>query len=95
MLLLILRILLKSKLWEISGHADHYRENMFFIQKEDSDDQYILKPMNCPFHILIYQANRHSYRSLPLRMAELGTVYRREHIGCIGGLNKSTGLYSG
>ena len=65
----------KSKLWEISGHIDHYRENMFFIQKEnEEDEQYIIKPMNCPFHILIYQANRHSYRDLPLRMAELGTV---------------------
>ncbi len=83
----------KSKLWEISGHADHYRENMFFIQKEDeSDDQFILKPMNCPFHILIYQANRHSYRSLPLRMAELGTVYRREHSGALGGLTRVQGF---
>ncbi len=63
----------KSKLWEISGHIDHYKDNMFFIQKEnEDDDQYIVKPMNCPFHILIYQANRYSYRSLPLRMAELG-----------------------
>ena len=83
----------KSKLWEISGHADHYRENMFFIQKEeDSDEQFILKPMNCPFHILIYQANRHSYRSLPLRMAELGTVYRKEHSGALGGLTRVQGF---
>lgn len=83
----------KSKLWEISGHADHYKENMFFIQKdEDSDDQFILKPMNCPFHILIYQANRHSYRSLPLRMAELGTVYRKEHSGALGGLTRVQGF---
>ncbi len=83
----------KSKLWEISGHADHYRENMFFIQKEeDSDDQFILKPMNCPFHILIYQANRHSYRSLPLRMAELGTVYRKEHSGALAGLTRVQGF---
>lgn len=83
----------KSKLWEISGHADHYRENMFFIQKdEDSDDQFILKPMNCPFHILIYQANRHSYRSLPLRMAELGTVYRKEKSGALSGLTRVQGF---
>ena len=83
----------KSKLWEISGHADHYRENMFFIQKEDeSEDQFILKPMNCPFHILIYQANRHSYRSLPLRMAELGTVYRKEHSGALAGLTRVQGF---
>ena len=83
----------KSKLWEISGHADHYRENMFFIQKdEDSEDQFILKPMNCPFHILIYQANRYSYRSLPLRMAELGTVYRKEKSGALSGLTRVQGF---
>ena len=83
----------KSKLWEISGHADHYRENMFFLEKEeDSDEQFILKPMNCPFHILIYQANRHSYRSLPLRMAELGTVYRKEKSGALSGLTRVQGF---
>ena len=83
----------KSKLWEISGHIDHYRENMFFIQKEnEEDDQYIVKPMNCPFHILIYQSNRHSYRSLPLRMAELGTVYRKEKSGALSGLTRVQGF---
>ncbi|MBE7706475.1 MAG: threonine--tRNA ligase [Cyanobacteria bacterium SIG30] len=83
----------KSKLWELSGHIDHYRENMFFIQKEnEEDEQYIVKPMNCPFHILIYQANRHSYRSLPLRMAELGTVYRKEHSGALAGLTRVQGF---
>ena len=83
----------KSKLWEISGHMDHYKENMFFVQKdEDSDDQFVVKPMNCPFHILIYQANRHSYRSLPLRMAELGTVYRKEKSGALAGLTRVQGF---
>ena len=83
----------KSKLWELSGHIDHYRENMFFIQKEnEEDDQHIVKPMNCPFHILIYQANRHSYRSLPLRMAELGTVYRKEKSGALAGLTRVQGF---
>lgn len=83
----------KSKLWELSGHIDHYKENMFFIQKEnEDDDQFIVKPMNCPFHILIYQANRHSYRSLPLRMAELGTVYRKEHSGALAGLTRVQGF---
>ena len=83
----------KSKLWELSGHIDHYRENMFFIQKENEDDeQYIVKPMNCPFHILIYQSNRHSYRSLPLRMAELGTVYRKEKSGALSGLTRVQGF---
>ena len=85
--------LAKSRLWEISGHIDHYKENMFFIQKdEDSDEQFIVKPMNCPFHILIYQANRHSYRSLPLRMAELGTVYRKEKSGALAGLTRVQGF---
>jgi len=83
----------KSKLWEISGHMDHYKENMFFIQKdEDSDEQFVVKPMNCPFHILIYQANRYSYRSLPLRMAELGTVYRKEKSGALSGLTRVQGF---
>lgn len=83
----------KSKLWEISGHMDHYQENMFFVQKdEDSDDQFVVKPMNCPFHILIYQANRYSYRSLPLRMAELGTVYRKEKSGALSGLTRVQGF---
>ncbi len=85
--------LAKSKLWEISGHIDHYKENMFFIQKDNEDDeQYIVKPMNCPFHILIYQSQRHSYRSLPLRMAELGTVYRREKSGALSGLTRVQGF---
>ena len=83
----------KSKLWEVSGHIDHYRENMFFVQKdEDSDEQFVVKPMNCPFHILIYQANRYSYRSLPLRMAELGTVYRKEKSGALSGLTRVQGF---
>jgi threonyl-tRNA synthetase len=83
----------KSKLWEISGHMDHYKENMFFVQKDEvSDEQYVVKPMNCPFHILIYQANRYSYRSLPLRMAELGTVYRKEKSGALSGLTRVQGF---
>ena len=62
----------KPELWEISGHSSHYAENMFMVKSQDQD--FVLKPMNCPFHMMIYQANRHSYRNLPLRMAELGTV---------------------
>lgn len=83
----------KSKLWEVSGHIDHYRENMFFVQKEDeNDEQFIIKPMNCPFHILIYAAQRRSYRDLPIRMAELGTVYRKEKSGALGGLTRVQGF---
>ena len=83
----------KSKLWEISGHIDHYKENMFFVQKEnEEDDQFIIKPMNCPFHIMIYAGSRRSYRELPIRMAELGTVYRREKSGALGGLTRVQGF---
>ena len=83
----------KSKLWEISGHIDHYKENMFFVQKEDeSDEQFIIKPMSCPFHILIYNSTRRSYRDLPIRMAELGTVYRKEKSGALGGLTRVQGF---
>ncbi len=83
----------KTKLWEISGHIDHYRDNMFFVQKEnDEDEQFIIKPMNCPFHILIYNAERRSYRDLSIRMGELGTVYRREKSGALGGLTRVQGF---
>lgn len=83
----------KSKLWEISGHIEHYRENMFFVQKEnEEDEQFIIKPMNCPFHIMIYASSRRSYRELPIRMAELGTVYRREKSGALGGLTRVQGF---
>lgn len=80
----------KSHLWDISGHSGHYRENMYYFK--DEDQEYVLKPMNCPFHILIYQANRYSYRSLPLRLAELGTVYRNERSGALAGLTRVKGF---
>lgn len=80
----------KSQLWDISGHNDHYRANMFYMQVDEQD--YVLKPMNCPFHILMYQSNRHSYRNLPLRMAELGTVYRYERSGTMHGLTRVRGF---
>ena len=80
----------KSQLWDISGHNEHFRENMFYLKVDEQD--YVLKPMNCPFHILIYQAKRHSYRSLPLRMAELGTVYRYERSGALHGMTRVRGF---
>lgn len=80
----------KSHLWDISGHNEHYRENMFYMKVDEQD--YVLKPMNCPFHILMYQANIHSYRSLPLRLAELGTVYRFERSGTMHGLTRVRGF---
>ena len=80
----------KPDLWEISGHMSHYKENMFTVKTDEAD--FILKPMNCPFHMLIYQANRHSYRNLPLRMAELGTVYRNERSGALSGMTRVRGF---
>lgn len=80
----------KSNLWDISGHSGHYRENMFYFK--DEEQEFVIKPMNCPFHILIYQANRYSYRSLPLRLAELGTVYRNERSGALAGLTRVKGF---
>ena len=80
----------KPELWDISGHSGHFAENMFHVKAEDQD--FILKPMNCPFHILIYKANRHSYRELPIRMAELGTVYRNERSGALAGMTRVRGF---
>ncbi len=81
----------KSKLWEISGHLVNYKETMFAEMKIDEQDYYI-KPMNCPFHIMIYQSQLRSYRDLPLRWAELGTVYRYEKSGVLHGLMRVRGF---
>ncbi len=80
-----------SKLWEISGHLDHYRENMYAPITIDEQEFYI-KPMNCPFHILAYKSQIRSYRELPLRWAELGTVYRYERSGVLLGLLRVRGF---
>jgi threonyl-tRNA synthetase len=81
----------KSWLWETSGHLGFYKENMYSPMKIDNQDYY-LKPMNCPFHILIYNNKGHSYRDLPLRWAELGTVYRYERSGVLHGLLRVRGF---
>jgi len=78
-------------LWKISGHLDFYKENMYSPMKIDSQD-YIIKPMNCPGHILIYKTNLHSYRELPIRYAELGTVYRYEKSGVLHGMLRVRGF---
>ena len=80
-----------SNLWETSGHLDFYKEGMYADMTVD-DRTYYAKPMNCPFHVKIYQANAHSYRDLPLRMAELGTVYRYEKSGTMHGLFRVRGF---
>ncbi|MBN1520846.1 MAG: threonine--tRNA ligase [Spirochaetales bacterium] len=81
----------KSWLWETSGHLGFYKEGMYSPMKVDEDDYYV-KPMNCPFHIMIYNSGVHSYRDLPLRWAELGTVYRYERAGSLHGLMRVRGF---
>ncbi|MBN2874944.1 MAG: threonine--tRNA ligase [Spirochaetales bacterium] len=81
----------KSWLWETSGHLGFYKEGMYSPMEIDEDDYYI-KPMNCPFHIMIYNNDVHSYRELPLRWAELGTVYRYERSGTLHGLMRVRGF---
>ncbi|WP_295789703.1 threonine--tRNA ligase [uncultured Veillonella sp.] len=77
-------IILNRQLWEQSGHWFHYRENMYTTMIDDED--YAIKPMNCPGSILVYQNEMHSYRDLPIRMAELGLVHRHELSGALHGL---------
>ncbi len=81
----------RAKLWEISGHLGFYQENMFSPMKIENDTYYV-KPMNCPFHILIYKSKVRSYRDLPIRYAELGTVYRYERSGVLHGLLRVRGF---
>ncbi len=78
-------------LWKTSGHVDFYRENMFAPMSVEASD-YQLKPMNCPFHIMVYKAHLRSYRELPIRYGELGTVYRYERSGVLHGLMRVRGF---
>lgn len=78
-------------LWKTSGHIDYYRENMFPAMKLEGSE-YQLKPMNCPYHIMIYQSHLRSYRDLPIRYGELGTVYRYERTGVLHGLMRVRGF---
>jgi threonyl-tRNA synthetase len=82
----------KSELFETSGHLDWYAEAMFPPMKVDGETDYYLKPMNCPFHILIYRSRTRSYRELPLRLFEFGTVYRYEKSGVVHGLTRVRGM---
>jgi threonyl-tRNA synthetase len=81
----------RRQLWQTSGHEGYYAENMFDIMELD-DAEYRLKPMNCPFHILIYKDSLKSYRDLPVRLGELGTVYRYERSGVMHGLLRVRGF---
>jgi threonyl-tRNA synthetase len=85
----------KSDVWKKSGHWDNYKENMYFFEVDDGDkdhprvNEYGIKPMNCPGHLMVYADNLHSYRDLPIRMFEFGTVYRHELSGVVHGLMRA------
>lgn len=81
----------RAQLWQTSGHLGFYRDSMFDSMKVEGDEYYI-KPMNCPFHIMIYKSKTRSYRDLPIRYAELGTVYRYELSGVLHGLMRVRGF---
>ncbi|MDO9572535.1 MAG: threonine--tRNA ligase [Candidatus Omnitrophota bacterium] len=82
--------IMKSDLWKKSGHYDYYKDNMFILKADEQE--YVLKPMNCPGHILIYKSKTRSYKDLPIRYFELGTVYRREKAGVLHGLLRVRGF---
>ncbi len=84
--------LTKAHLYEISGHLDWYADGMYPPMELDGGQQYYLKPMNCPMHNLIYRARGRSYRELPLRLFEFGTVYRYEKSGVVHGLTRARGF---
>ncbi len=82
--------IMQADLWKTSGHWDYYRENMYTFKIEEKE--FVLKPMNCPGHILIYKSAMRSYKDLPLRLFELGTVYRHEKTGVMHGLLRVRGF---
>ncbi|MDP2913540.1 MAG: threonine--tRNA ligase [Candidatus Omnitrophota bacterium] len=82
--------IMKSDIWIRSGHYDYYKENMFIFKIENQE--YAIKPMNCPGHILVYKSKTRSYRDLPLRYFEIGTVYRNEKSGVLHGLLRVRGF---
>ena len=81
----------RANLWETSGHLDFFRENMFAASENDGQE-YFLKPMNCPFHIMYYKSSLRSYRDLPMKVGELGTVYRHERGGTLHGMLRVRGF---
>ena len=84
--------LARSRLWETSGHLDFYSEYMYPVMTLDGGEEYLVKPMNCPFHVLIYGSRGRSYRDLPMRLTELGAVYRYERSGVIHGALRARGF---
>jgi threonyl-tRNA synthetase len=84
--------LARRVLWDTSGHTDKFLDNMYPVMDDGDGNQYFAKPMNCPFHVLIYKSAVRSYRDLPMRLSELGTVYRYERLGTLHGLLRARGL---
>ncbi len=84
--------LLNANLWKESGHWEHYQEDMFILHHAEDDCDFGIKPMNCPAHMLIFRNNIHSYRDLPLRLAETTTLYRNEKSGTLQGLTRVRSL---
>lgn len=82
--------IMQAGLWKTSGHYDYYKENMYIFKIDEQE--YVLKPMNCPGHILIYKSKTRSYKDLPIRLFELGTVYRHEKAGVLHGLLRVRGF---
>jgi threonyl-tRNA synthetase len=82
----------KAELFEISGHLDWFAESMYPPMELDEGQRYYLKPMNCPFHVLVYRSRQRSYRELPMRLFEFGTVYRYEKSGVVHGLTRVRGM---
>jgi threonyl-tRNA synthetase len=82
--------IMQAGLWQTSGHYDYYKENMYIFKVEEKE--FVLKPMNCPGHILIYKSKTRSYKDLPVRLFELGTVYRHEKAGVLHGLLRVRGF---
>ena len=85
-------VLANVDLYKTSGHWDHYQEDMFPAMKLDEDEAMVLRPMNCPHHMMIYKNKPHSYRELPRRIAELGTMHRYEASGAVSGLQRVRGM---
>ncbi|MGO4500378.1 threonine--tRNA ligase [Paenibacillus sp. 2RAB27] len=77
-------LMMNNRMWEESGHWDHYKDNMYFTNVDET--KFALKPMNCPGHMLIYKNSLHSYRELPIRLAEFGQVHRHEYSGALNGM---------
>lgn len=85
-------VLANVDLYKTSGHWDHYQEDIFPAMKLDEDEAMVLRPMNCPHHMMIYKNKPHSYRELPIRIAELGTMHRYEASGAVSGLQRVRGM---